>query len=81
MAESEEAESATDRRTEDRPSEQIRSQTFHGVALVNGATLLLTSSRPLDIADLEAIRAAAGPLIETLMRRELIHLREEGETR
>jgi DNA-binding transcriptional MerR regulator len=81
MTESEEAGSGTDQRRDDRPAEPVHSQTFHGIPLVEGVTLLLASSRPIDIPDLEAIRAAAGPLVETLMRRQLIHPSEEGETR
>src|SRR5262249_20160924 len=54
-------------------------QTFHGVQLVEGASLLLASSRRLDERDLEAIRTAAAPLIDTLTRRQLIPIREEGE--
>jgi DNA-binding transcriptional MerR regulator len=77
---SKEAGRATERETEDRPPGPIRSQTFHGVPLVDGVTLLLAASRPIDVADLEAIRAAAGPLLETLMLRQLIHTNEEGET-
>jgi hypothetical protein len=80
VAASEEAGRATERETEDRPPGPIRSQTFHGVPLVDGVSLLLAASRPIDVADLEAIRAAAGPLIETLMLRQLIHTNEEGET-
>ncbi len=48
MAGSEETGRGTDRRTEDRPAEPVRSQTFHGVPLVEGVTLLLASSRPID---------------------------------
>jgi DNA-binding transcriptional MerR regulator len=64
--------------TEARPSEKTRPQTFHGVPLVDGVTLLLASSRPLDGQDLEAIRTAAAPLIGTLTHRQLISPREEG---
>jgi len=68
-------------RTDARPPEESRLQTFHGIPIVEGLTLLLASSRPIDDTDLEAIRAAAGPLIDTLLRRQLIHPRVEGETR
>jgi DNA-binding transcriptional MerR regulator len=45
---------------------------FHGVPLAEGVTLLLAPSRPIDGQDLEAVRAAAAPLIDTLTRRQLI---------
>jgi DNA-binding transcriptional MerR regulator len=77
--ESEGVERGADRRPEDCPSGPIGSQTFHGVPLGDGVTLLLAASRPIDAADLEAIRTAAGPLIETLIRRQLIHPHPEGE--
>src|SRR5262245_36191199 len=41
------------------PPEDPRPQTFQGVPLADGVTLLLASSRPIDGQDLEAIRAAA----------------------
>jgi DNA-binding transcriptional MerR regulator len=62
------------------PGEDLHPQTFHGVPLADGVTLLLASSRPIDGQDLEAVRAAAAPLIDTLMRRQLISPREEGDT-
>ena len=70
---------AEDRRNGDRPTDPIRSQTFHGVQLVEGAMLLLSSSRPIDEREYEAIRASAAPLIDTLIRLQLINPREEGE--
>ena len=81
VAETAEVGGGADRLTGDRQAEPIRSQTFHGVPLVDGVTLLLASSRPIDAADFEAIRTAAGPLIEILLRRQLIHPHEEGDTR
>jgi hypothetical protein len=60
--------------------ESIHIRTFHGVSLVDGVTLLLASSRPLDGQDLEAIRAAAAPLIGILAQRQLIPPREQGES-
>jgi DNA-binding transcriptional MerR regulator len=62
------------------PPDVMQSQTFHGVPLADGVTLLLASSRPIDGQDLEAIRAAAAPLIDTLTGRQLISPREEGDT-
>jgi DNA-binding transcriptional MerR regulator len=59
---------------------QIRPQAIQGILLVDGVTLLLASSRPLDGPDLEAIRAAAAPLIDTLTERQLISYPEEGES-
>ncbi len=70
---------AEDRRNGDRPTDPIRSRTFHGVQLVEGAMLLLSSSRPIDERDSEAIRASAAPLIDTLIRLRLINPCEEGE--
>jgi DNA-binding transcriptional MerR regulator len=81
VAEAEGAGPSAEQPREDRPGGPIRSQTFHGVPLLDGVTLLLASSRPIEGADLEAIRTAAGPLIETLIRRQLIHPHEEGEPR
>ena len=81
MAESEEIRSPMARGREDGSAEPVHSQTFHGIPLVDGVTLLLSSTRPIDVKDLEAIRSAAGPLIETLLRRQIIHPHEEGETR
>jgi DNA-binding transcriptional MerR regulator len=72
---------AENRGSELHPLEATRPQTFHGVPLVDGVTLLLASSRPIDPMDLEAIRTAAGPLIDTLLRRQLIQTRVEGEPR
>jgi DNA-binding transcriptional MerR regulator len=66
-------------RMEDGLKEMIRPTVFHGVPLVDGVTLLLASSRPIDAEDLEAIRAAAAPLIGTLTHRQLIRSRAEGE--
>jgi DNA-binding transcriptional MerR regulator len=70
-----------DRRAEARPPETGRPQTLHGIPLVEGVTLLLASSRPIDVGELEAIREAAGPLIDTLLRCQLIQPRVEGESR
>jgi DNA-binding transcriptional MerR regulator len=42
-----------------------------GVRLGEGVTLLLEASRPLDADDVEAIRAAAGPLLKLLEKRRL----------
>jgi hypothetical protein len=46
-----------------------RDGVLHGVALADGVVLLLPG--PPDPDDLHAIRAASGPLIETLRRRGL----------
>ncbi|MGP0063008.1 MAG: MerR family transcriptional regulator [Isosphaeraceae bacterium] len=67
--------------TETGLSEPNRPQMFHGIPLVDGVTLLLASSRPIDSKDLEAIRTAAGPLVDTLLRCQLIQPRSEGESR
>ena len=61
------------------PRDDLHPQTFHGVPLADGVTLLLASSRPIDGQDLEALRAAAAPLIDTLTRRQLISPREDGD--
>jgi DNA-binding transcriptional MerR regulator len=76
------SEESTDagRQMEDRPKELISPTVFHGVPLVDGVTLLLASSRPIDAEDLEAIRAAAAPLIGTLTHRQLIRSSAEGES-
>jgi DNA-binding transcriptional MerR regulator len=66
-------------RTGDRPAPEIRPNVFHGVPLVDGVTLLLASSRPIDGEDLEAIRAAAAALIDTLTHRQLIRSTAQGE--
>jgi DNA-binding transcriptional MerR regulator len=50
-----------------------------GVPLFEGVTLLLAPTRLVDLRDVEAIRAAAGPLIRTLTRSRLIDPREGGE--
>jgi DNA-binding transcriptional MerR regulator len=65
--------------TKDRPAESLSPDVFHGVPLVDGVTLLLASLRPIDAEDLEAIRAAAAPLIDTLTHRQLIHSRSRGD--
>ncbi len=44
---------------------------MQGVRLDNGVTLLLTPARPLETDDLEAIRAAAAPLLKVLEKRRL----------
>jgi DNA-binding transcriptional MerR regulator len=59
--------------------EVVHPQMFHGVPLAEGVTLLLASSRPIDGQDLEAVRNAAAPLIETLTRRQLISPRDVGQ--
>jgi hypothetical protein len=46
-----------------------RDGVLHGVALADGVLLLLPTTPDPD--DLDAIRAASGPLIETLNRRGL----------
>jgi DNA-binding transcriptional MerR regulator len=43
-----------------------------GVALTPGVTLLLEAARPLDELDLEALRAAAAPLLKLLEARRLL---------
>ena len=81
MQESEDAGGREEGRTEARLAEESAPRRFMGILVVEGVTLLLASSRPIDAKDLEAIRAAAVPLIDTLLRRQLIHPRVEGETR
>jgi DNA-binding transcriptional MerR regulator len=51
-----------------------------GIPLGHGITLLLAPSRPLCPEDLETIRSAAAPMVRTLIRSQLIHLGEGGET-
>jgi len=51
---------------------------LQGVRLEDGLTLLLASSRTLEIDDLEAIQQAAIPLLEILRKRGLLQ-RREGE--
>jgi hypothetical protein len=43
-----------------------------GLQLADGATLLLHSPRPLDAHDVEALRAAAAPLLKLLVARRLL---------
>ena len=43
-----------------------------GVRLSEGVTLLLETNRPLEAEDVEAIRAAAAPLLKLLEKRRLI---------
>jgi DNA-binding transcriptional MerR regulator len=45
---------------------------LQGVPLPGGVTLLLPAARPLEEDDLEAIRAAAAPLLHLLQRRRLM---------
>lgn len=54
-------------------------QALFGVPLLEGVTLLLAPRRPIEVHDVAAIRAAAGPLIRTLTRSRLIDPREGGE--
>jgi DNA-binding transcriptional MerR regulator len=61
------------------PSSEQRPRALFGVPLLEGVTLLLSPSRPVEFHDVEAIRAAAGPLIRTLTRSRLIDPREGGE--
>jgi DNA-binding transcriptional MerR regulator len=68
-----------DRTEPARSHEIMHPQMFHGVPLAEGVTLLLASSRPIDGPDLEAVRAAAAPLLDTLTRRQLISPREVGQ--
>ena len=49
---------------------------LQGIQLEEGISLLLNAARPLDEDDLEAIRRAAGPLMETLRKRGLLTRRE-----
>jgi DNA-binding transcriptional MerR regulator len=63
------------------PAPGATTELYQGVPLVDGVTLLLATSRPIDEHDLEAIRAAAAPLIRGLIRRQLIRVPTEGETR
>ena len=54
-------------------------QVLTGIPLHHRVTLLLNTSRPVDAADLEAIRAAAIPLLRALSRSRLIEPSEAGE--
>jgi DNA-binding transcriptional MerR regulator len=54
--------------------------TLVGVPLVEGVTLLVAPSRLIEVTDLAAIRSAAAPLIDTLIRTRLIEPREQGES-
>jgi DNA-binding transcriptional MerR regulator len=56
-------------------------ESFQGVHLAEGVTLLLAPSRPLDADDLRSLRAAAAPLLALLTRRRLTPRRTEEETR
>jgi DNA-binding transcriptional MerR regulator len=60
-------------------SSEQRPRALFGIPLLEGVTLLLAPSRPVEVHDVEAIRAAAGPLIRTLTRSRLIDPREGGE--
>jgi DNA-binding transcriptional MerR regulator len=60
--------------TDERPSPLI------GVPLCEGVTLLMAPSRPIASEELERIRSAAAPLIDTLIRFRLIDTREGGAT-
>jgi len=48
-----------------------------GIPLSDNVLLLLTPARPADEADLQALRAAAAPLLKLLARRRLIHAPHE----
>jgi DNA-binding transcriptional MerR regulator len=60
-------------------SSEVRPRALFGVPLLEGVTLLLSPSRPVEVHDVEAIRAAAGPLIHILTRSRLIDPREGGD--
>ena len=51
------------------PSDQL--QTLQGVPLAENVTLLLASSRPLQSADIEALRSASRPLIDLLIKLDI----------
>jgi hypothetical protein len=48
-----------------------------GIPLSDDVMLLLTPARPADEADLQAIRAAAAPLLKLLARRRLTRTPDE----
>lgn len=52
---------------------------MQGLKLGDHATLLVEAARALDHADLEAISAAAAPLLKVLEARGLLHKEEKGE--
>lgn len=61
------------------PAAGAGAETLTGVGLGPGATLLLAAARPLDEGDLEAIHAAAAPLLRLLESRRLIRRGGEGK--
>lgn len=52
---------------------------LQGVPLADDVTLLLSTLRPLEIDDLEALRAVAAPLLKLLHARRLLGPRPEGD--
>jgi DNA-binding transcriptional MerR regulator len=58
-------------------AESLSDQPLQGVRLSGDVTLLLAPARPLDNADLEAIRAVAAPLLKLLEKRRLLRQTDE----
>jgi DNA-binding transcriptional MerR regulator len=53
-------------------------ETFRGIRLGDGVTLLLAAGRPVDADDIAALRTAAGPLLKLLEKRRLLRPRSKG---
>jgi DNA-binding transcriptional MerR regulator len=53
--------------------------TLQGVPLDDHVTLLLAADRPLELDDIEALRAAAAPLLELMHTRRLLRPRQKGD--
>ncbi len=66
--------------SKDASSTEHPPRTLIGVPLCDGVTLLIAPSRPIDPEERERIRAAAAPLIDTLIRCRLIDTCEGGAT-
>jgi DNA-binding transcriptional MerR regulator len=59
------------------PTADERLQSLQGVPLAENVTLLLASSRPLQSEDLDALRSVSRPLIDLLVKLEIIPPRGE----
>lgn len=62
------------------PKEETPSLPLHGVPLREQVTLLFAPLRPLTEEDVQALQAAAGPLLKYMEKRRLIDPRTEKET-
>lgn len=69
-------EEATPHATEMPPD---RARVLSGIPIHPGVTLLVATSRPFSGEDLEAVRSAALPLMDYLIRSRLIESRERGD--